>query len=82
MPREFTIEIEEDQCIGDSLVTLNNNFSALDVAVQNSTQATSTTISELSTLAKHCQNCRGIAQCIFLAAYSGKGLSQSVSEGF
>jgi len=51
MTRKFTDVIEEDECIGDSLVTLNSNFSALDVAVQNSTQATNTTISELSTLA-------------------------------
>ena len=52
MPTQFILPpIEEDQCIGDSLVTLNYNFSALDVAVQNSTQATSTTISELSALA-------------------------------
>lgn len=51
MTRKFTKIIKEDECIGDSLVTLNSNFSALDVAVQNSTQATNTTISELSTLA-------------------------------
>ena len=52
MPTQFIKKpIEEDQCIGDSLETLNYNFSALDVAVQNSTQATSTTILALSALA-------------------------------
>ena len=52
MPTQFILPpIKEDQCIGDSLVTLNYNFSSLDVAVQNSTQATSTTILVLSTLA-------------------------------
>ena len=28
----FTTQINENQCIGDSLVTLNANFSALDTA--------------------------------------------------
>lgn len=35
MPRTFTKEIKEDECIGDSLETLNYNFSALDVAIQS-----------------------------------------------
>ena len=35
MPRIFTKEIKEDECIGDSLETLNTNFSALDVAIQS-----------------------------------------------
>lgn len=40
MPRQFTVEIDEDECIGDSLETLNTNFSALDVAVQSLTAVT------------------------------------------
>lgn len=35
MSRQFTDEIKEDECIGDSLLTLNSNFSALDAAVQS-----------------------------------------------
>jgi hypothetical protein len=35
MTRQFTTYIKEDECIGDSLVTLNSNFSALDVAIQS-----------------------------------------------
>ena len=41
MTREFTIEIKENECIGDSLQTLNSNFSALDVVVQSLTAVTS-----------------------------------------
>ena len=60
MTRRLTTEIKEDECIGDSLGTLNNNFSALDVAVQSLTAVTdnqtitntnqSTQISNLETI--------------------------------
>ena len=34
MPRKFTTEIPETQCMGDSLVTINNNYNNLDSATQ------------------------------------------------
>jgi hypothetical protein len=37
----FTREIDENECIGDSLTTINSNFSALDVAVCNLSQTLS-----------------------------------------
>ncbi len=48
MARIYTNFISEEECIGDSLETINTNFSALDVAVQNSTQATNTAVQGLT----------------------------------
>ena len=46
----ITTEIKEDECIGDSLETLNYNFSALDVAVQSLTAVTNNQTTQISNL--------------------------------
>lgn len=35
MSTNYTLQISEDECIGDSLETINDNFSDLDTAVTN-----------------------------------------------
>lgn len=48
-PCNYTTQISEEECIGDSLDTINANFSALDVAVCNLV-TTPITVSDSSTI--------------------------------
>ncbi len=48
MAREFTTEIYDNEYIGDSLVTINNNFNALDNSSQTINNNFNTLISILT----------------------------------
>lgn len=48
MAREFTTEIYNNEYIGDSLVTINNNFNALDNSSQTINNNFNTLISVLT----------------------------------
>jgi hypothetical protein len=48
MAREFTTEIYDNEYIGDSLVTINNSFNALDTSCQTINSNFNTLISILT----------------------------------
>ena len=48
MAREFTTEIYDNEYIGDSLVTINNSFNALDTSCQTVNSNFNTLISVLT----------------------------------
>ena len=48
MAREFTTEIYDNEYIGDSLVTINNSFNALDTSCQTINSNFNTLISVLT----------------------------------
>lgn len=49
MPRIFTTQIADTECMGDSLVTINNNYENLDTAIQNLSSQT-ISITDTSTI--------------------------------
>ena len=50
MAREFTTEIYDNEYIGDSLVTINNSFNALDTSSQTINNNFNSLISALTAL--------------------------------